>query len=206
MKSNHFSPGPKGRSAFGRNAALLRGMVLTIFASMWVLIAAHADRPDRRLALAHSARGRTGLVVRHRRSGPEDVRSRRRWTGCARTLRRSLRACGHRPSRLGAAVRPARAPVGRGPSRAGLHAPAQSHPRIRRVAARRGDSPLSRAGADAVGLPRALRARAVAQDESAAASGAGSPRLASSTRSRNSRPCAGTTRSGPFPRSAPCDR
>ncbi len=166
--------------------------------------ACHGRHPD--CPLADSARGRTRPVLCHRRARAEDIRSRRRRAGCARPLRRHLRARRHRPVRRRAVEGTPGASVGGWASGAGVHAPAQSHPWIRRVAARGGDSPLSLAGVYALGFPRALRARTLAEDERAAASGAGSPRSASSTRSRSSRPCAGITRSGPFQRSATFER
>ena len=123
-----------------------------------------SNRLDADRSLAHSAGGRHRPVVCHRRAPSEDVQSRRGRPVCARSLRGALRARDHRSGCFVAPEDPPRQAVGRGTASTCMHASAESDPRVRRAAAELAPA-LSRAGADSVGFPRTVRARAVAADE-----------------------------------------
>ena len=80
-----------------------------------------------------------------------------------------------------------------------MHAPAEPHSRIWRAADVGGAPAFSDSGVDAVGFPRAVRARALAPVAPAPTCAAGSTRSASSMRWPRSRRPAATTRGGAMP-------
>ena len=193
---DRFLAWAEGDDPFGRRAFALRAAVLLIVVHAVGLDRFGCGRRHERGALADPAGGRHRAVVCDRREGAGHPRPGRRRPVCAWPLRRDVRARGARADRRAAAGGAAGAAVVAWRDRPRLHAPPQSHPGLRRAAARRGDPPFPDPGADAVGLPRHLRPRPVAAGDRAARARMARRRSASSMRWRSSRARGGTTRTG----------